>query len=283
MTVLITGATGNIGSLVVERLLSRGQRPRVFVRDEAKARQRFGDRVEIVIGDLSDAASLESAMEGVDQLFLVSTGPQLQAYDEAAARVARHQGVERLVKLSSYDVRLNLGSGVLHATGEAAIRASGINFVFVQPAGFMTNVLGWATEIRGEGAVHSCTGEGRIAFIHPRDIAEVATTVLLTDAYDGASLPITGREPLSFAEMAAKIGAVIGRQVSFQAVSEEEAGERWMKKGEDPRWVTEVDLPIWRAIREGRLAEVTDNVERVTGSPPIIFEEWVRENRGAFG
>ena len=283
MTVLVTGATGNIGSLVVERLLTHGQRPRVFVRDEAKARERFSDRVEVVVGDLADSASLESALEGVDQLFLVSTGYQLQTRDEAAAKAARLQGVKRLVKLSSMDARQGVGSGVFHAIGEQAIRASGINFVFVQPAGFMTNALGWATAIKQEGVVRSCTDEGRIAFIHPRDIAEVATTVLLTDAYDGVSLPITGPEALSYGQMAAKIAAVIGRPVSFLAISEEEAREEWIATGESPRWVAEVDLPIWRAMREGRLAEVTDNVRLVTGRSPITFDEWVEENQNLFG
>jgi uncharacterized protein YbjT (DUF2867 family) len=86
MTYLITGATGDVGSRVVERLLQRGDRPRVFVREEKKAGSRFGDRVDVFVGDLAVPASLRAALEGVDALFLVNTGPQIPAQDEGAAR-----------------------------------------------------------------------------------------------------------------------------------------------------------------------------------------------------
>jgi uncharacterized protein YbjT (DUF2867 family) len=282
MTILITGATGNVGSLVVGRLLARGHRPRVFVRDEGKARGRYRNQVDVAIGDLTDPASLEAALAGVDELFLISTGHDLSARDQAAARAARRQGVKKLVKLSSTDARHDVGSGVFHARGESAIRAAGINFVFVQPAGYMTNALGWAPSIKAEGVVRSCTGDGRIPLIDPGDIAEVVATVLLTDAYDRTELPITGPEALSFAQMTAKIAAAIGRPLAFQPVTEQEARERRIAAGEDAAWVDDVDLPIWRAIRLGLLAEVTDTVERVTGRPPTGFGQWARQHVDVF-
>jgi uncharacterized protein YbjT (DUF2867 family) len=282
MTYLITGATGNIGSLVVERLLDRGIRPRVFVRSADKARARYGDRGDIAVGDLADTEALAAALQGIDELFLVSTGRGLATLDETAAKTALACGVQKLVKLSSIDARQHVGSGMFHARGEDAIRASGIDFVFVQPAGFMTNALGWATSIKAEGIVRSCTGDGRIAFIHPGDIADVATTALTTTGYDGESLPITGPQALSFPEMTAKIAATIGRPLSFESISEEEARQRWIARGEDPAWVDEVDLSIWRAIRRGRLAEVTDNVQRVLGRSPIAFDHWAAEVASAF-
>ena len=136
---LITGATGEVGSRVVERLLERGDRPRIFVRDTEKARARYGDRVDIAVGDLAQAKSLLAALEGVDALFLVNSGPELANRDAAAATVAKIAGVKNLVKLSSMDSRQGVGTGVWHAQGESAIRASGITFTFVQPAGFMSN------------------------------------------------------------------------------------------------------------------------------------------------
>ena len=152
----------------------------------------------------------------------------------------------------------------------------------MQPAGFMTNALGWATSIKSDGVVRSCTGDGRIPFIHPGDIADVAAIVLTTTDYDGESLPITGPEALSFPEMTAKIAAAIGRPLSFEPISEDEARQRWIARGEDPAWVDEVDLSIWRAIRLGRLAEVTDNVQCVLGRGPITFDQWAKEVAGAF-
>src|ERR1700731_2449449 len=103
MVYLITGATGNVGSLVVERLIARGDRTRIFVRDADKARARFGDRVDVFTGDLADAKTLTPALAGADTLFLINSGPELAALDELAAKAAKAAGVTHLVKLSSYD------------------------------------------------------------------------------------------------------------------------------------------------------------------------------------
>ena len=281
MTYLITGATGDVGSRVVECLLQRGDRPRVFVREEKRARSRFGDRVDVFVGDLADPASLKTALDGVEVLFLVNSGPQIPVQDEGAAKVAKAAGVKHLVKLSSMDVQQGLAIGAWHERGEAAIRASGIPFTFVQPTGFMSNLLAWAPSIKAEGVVRSSTGDGRRAFIHSDDIAAVATKVLTTREHGGESLPITGPEALSFAEATAKLSVVIGRGLTFQPISDEEARQRYAASGASPP-ETDAHVSLWRAIREGRLANITDNVERLLGRKPITMDQWARENAAAF-
>lgn len=281
MIYLITGATGDIGSRVVELLLQRGDRPRVFARDVGKARARYGDRVDICTGDLADGNSLLPALHGADGLFLVNSGPEIPSRDGRAAHAAKAAGVKHLVKLSSMDAQQNVGTGAWHAQGEAAIRAAGIAHTFVQPSGFMSNALAWAASIKAEGIVRSPTGDGRIAFIQPSDIAAVATKALSTDAYWGDSLPISGPEALSYVEMAAKIGAAIGKPLDFQPVSEQQEKEQMLSNG-DSQQITAAHMSIYRAIREGRLAKVTNNVERVLGRKPLTFDQWARENVKAF-
>jgi (4-alkanoyl-5-oxo-2,5-dihydrofuran-3-yl)methyl phosphate reductase len=281
MAYLITGATGDIGSKVVEHLLQRGERPRVFVRDAEKARSRFGDRVEIFVGDLAEPSALKAALEGVDKLFLVNSGPQIPERDEAAGTVAKAAGVTHLVKLSSMEVEQGLAIGAWHERGEAAIRASGIPFTFVQPTGFMSNLLAWARSIKAEGIVRSSTGDGRRAFIHSDDIAAVATEALTTQEYDGKSLPITGPVALTFAEVTDRIGSAIGKRLTFQPISDEEARQRYSAVSASSA-ETEAHVSLWRAIREGRLATVTDNVERILGRKPIALDQWTVENAAAF-
>jgi len=281
MTYLITGATGTVGSLVVEGLLARGAKVRILVRDKKKALTRFGNRVEVFTGDLAHAESLKPALEGTDALFLVNAGPNLAAHDEAAAKVAKQSRVSHLVKLSSHDALAQVGTGKWHARGEAAIRASGIPFTFVQPSGFMSNALFWTHSIQAEAVVRSCTGGGAIPFIHPRDIAEVSIEALISGKPCRESLPITGPEALSYAQMAAKIGAAMGKPVTFQPISEEEVRQKMAESG-DSQEVIDAHLSIYRAIREGRLARVTDTVERVLGRKPITFDQWVEENISAF-
>jgi uncharacterized protein YbjT (DUF2867 family) len=281
MTYLVTGATGDVGARVVEQLLQQGERPRIFVRDAQKARTCCGDRVEVFVGDLGDPASLRPALAGIDALFLVNSGPEIPVRDQAAAEAAKAAGVKRLVKLSSMDVEQGLAIGAWHEQGEAAVRASGIPFTFVQPTGFMSNLLAWAKSIQIEGIVRSSTGDGRRAFIHSADIAAVAVKALTTPEYTGESLPITGPEALSFAEATAKIGSVIGKRLAFETISDEEARQRYSAVSGSAA-ETEAHVALWRAIREDRLAKVTDNVERILGRKPITLDQWAKENAAAF-
>jgi uncharacterized protein YbjT (DUF2867 family) len=226
--------------------------------------------------------TLKAALMGVDAFLLVNSGHDLAARDGAAAKAAKTAGVKHLVKLSSYDGReQNVGTGVWHARGESAIRASGIPFTFVQPSGFMSNALFWARSIKTEGVVRTATGDGKIPFIHSQDIADIAAKALTSRVYDRESLPITGPEALSYAEMTAKISAAIGKPLQFQAISDKEARQQQIVWGA-PEPLVEARLSIFRAIREGRLATVTDTVERVLGRKPIRFDQWVQENATAF-
>jgi uncharacterized protein YbjT (DUF2867 family) len=280
MNILVTGATGHVGALVVQRLLARGLRPRVFVRDAAKLRD-LAPRVDVATGDFSEPATLERALAGIDAAFLVTSGPDIERLDTGAARVARAAGVRRLVKLSSYDAEHQVGTGVWHARGEAAIRTSGVGFAFVRPTGFMVNALHWAHGIKAAGVVKSCTGDGRIPFVHSDDIADTAVAALLEPAHAGATLPITGPRALSYPEMVIELSRVLERPIRYELITDDAVREQMRSRGES---TTEIDahLSIYRAIREGRLAEVTTTIERVLGRPPRTFPHWVREHLAAF-
>ena len=159
--------------------------------------------------------------------------------------------------------------------------ATGVPFVFVRPTGFMDNALFWARSIKAEGVVRSSTGDGKIPFVHSDDIADVATRALVAPDLLGESLPLTGPEALSYAQMAAKIGAAIGKRVVHQALGEEEA-RRMQAAWGDPPAVVDAHQSIYRAVREGRLAEVTDTVERVLGRASLSFDRWVEQHVDAF-
>lgn len=281
MKYLVTGATGNIGSLVAERLLGAGEKPCVLVRDARKARRLFGDRVEIRVGDLSGAwGDLAKAFEGCDALFLVNTGPHLGERDQACALAARSAGIRHLVKLSTLDVETGVGTGPWHARGEEAIRESGVPHTFIRTAAFMSNALSWADSIRGSGTLASSTGEGKIAFIHPEDIADVAVSVLPDREIRNAALVITGPEALSYREMATAIGAAIGKSVRYETLSDDEALAGALSWAD--RAYAEALVDIWRAVREGRLATVSDGVRQTLGRAPRSFGDWIGENIGSF-
>jgi uncharacterized protein YbjT (DUF2867 family) len=277
MTYLITGATGEVGSRVVRQLLERGIRPRVLARGAEKARSLFGDRVDIYVGDLGEPASIRAAIQGTNTVYLVNVGSEIPQRDKAVAMISRESRVRKIVKLSSLDVEQGLAIGLWHEKGEAAIREVGIPFTFVRPTGFMSNFLAWAHSIRTEGVVRSSTADGRRPFIHSEDTASVSVAALLEDEYTGQALPITGPESLTFGEATHIIGKAMGKRLSYQPISDEQAREQYSRISGSPE-ETEAHVALWRAIREGRLEATTDCVERVLGRRPIPLRHWASEN-----
>jgi uncharacterized protein YbjT (DUF2867 family) len=252
------------------------------VRDAKKAKVLFGDQVDIRVGDLEKPrSSLAAALAGVDGVFLVTDGPDLDSRDRAVAIAAKSAGVRHVVKLSTLDVQTGVGTGPWHARGEAAVRESGVAFTFIQSAGFMLNALGWSHSIRELGVLRTSTGQGKIAFIHPDDIADVAVAALITRDHDGQSLVITGPEALSYGQMAAAIGSAIRKRVRFEEISDQRAYAgvvRWAGKGP----YADALVDIWRAVREGRLAAVSNGVKRVLEREAIPFGRWAQANANAF-
>jgi (4-alkanoyl-5-oxo-2,5-dihydrofuran-3-yl)methyl phosphate reductase len=281
MTHLITGATGDIGSRIVQHLLKRGVRPRVLVRNEAKARLLFGDQVDVFVGDLAEPASFRKSLMGADTIYLVNIGPAIPQRDETAASLAKETRVKRIVKLSSLDVEHGLAIGAWHERGEAAIRASRIPFTFVRPTGFMSNLLAWTHTIKTEQIVRSSTADGRRPFIHSEDIAAVSVEALVSDAYAGQAIPITGPDSLTFGEATAILAKAIGRPLKYEVISDGEARERYHRISGSPE-ETEAHVALWRAIREGLLAGVTHDVDRILGRRPIALAQWAAENADSF-
>ncbi|MBK9220002.1 MAG: NmrA family NAD(P)-binding protein [Uliginosibacterium sp.] len=194
---------------------------------------------------------------------------------------ARAAGIQHLVKLSTLDVLTGVGTGPWHARGEAAVCESGVPHTFIQTAAFMSNALSWADAIRTSGVLCSSTDEGKIAFIHPEDIADVVVAVLGQRSARNASLVITGPESLSYREMVTVIGNAIGKPVRYALRTDAEAlalAQQWAE-----RPYAEALVDIWRAVREGRQATVSHGVVQVLGRAPRRFAEWVEENIRAFG
>jgi uncharacterized protein YbjT (DUF2867 family) len=279
---LIVGATGNVGARVAQRLVDSGARPSVFVRSAKRAKALFGDQVDVHTGDLENPGpSLAWALAGADGVFLVTDGSDLEKRDRAVSVAATRAGVRHVVKLSTLDVRTGIGTGPWHARGEDAVRESGVEFTFIQAAGFMSNTLSWSGSIHRESVLRSSTGRGKIAFIHPDDVAAVATVSLTTRDYDGQALVVTGPEALSYGEMTATIGKAIGKPIRYEEITDEQAYDRTVEWAGNGAYADAL-VDIWRAVREGRLDTVTDGVKQVTRREPIPFDRWVAENAASF-
>ncbi len=283
--VLVTGATGRVGRLVVDELLHTGASVRALTRRPEHAALPAG--VEVVAGDFTDPASLGPALEGAVAVFLVWTAPPATA-PAVIARLAAHPSPQprRVVYLSSphrtphpfFQQPNPLRD--LHAEIERLLAATSLAVAVLRPGMFASNALHWwAPQIRNGDVVRWPYAAAETAPIDERDIAAVAARALLEGRHAGGDYVLTGPESLSQAAQVHAIGDAIGRPLRFEELSPDEF--RRETAGTWPGGVVEMLLAAWRAAL-GRPAFVTSAVHEILGSPPRTFYQWAADHAAAF-
>jgi uncharacterized protein YbjT (DUF2867 family) len=278
--ILVTGATGTVGTELVPQLLAAGESVRVLVRDAGTVAHLLG-RVEVAVGDLDQPASLPAALAGVRNVYAITARP---AQMEAIIDAGRRAGVERLVRQSTFEAGADppLGPGRWHRECELLVERSGLAWTHVRPTMFMSNtVQWWAASIRGQSAVFFPGGDGRVSPVDPRDIAAVAAAALTRPDFAGRAYDVTGPELLTVGEMVAIRGRVLGRPLRYVDVPETAAAEGMAKAGLPPYVVAGL-VETLGALRGSRFAYVAPTVELVTGAPGRTYEAWCQEHRAAF-
>ena len=281
--ILVTGATGNIGAPLVRELIAGGHKVRAFVTDLAEAKQKLGDKVELVKGSFADKASLDAAMKGADHLFLlVPAGNDQPQWEANTIDAAKRAGVKHVVKQSvagaQYDSTI---FGKWHRAGEKKLEQSGMGWTFLRPVGFMSNGYMFVGSVKGQGAIYQPQGEGKMAPIDPRDIASVAAKCLTEPGHEGKTYDLTGPEALSMQEQAKILGDAIGKPVKYVDVPDAAAKDSMLGMGMPPIMVDAM-LEFTNLVRSGGAAFVSDAVKTVTGKPGRTWAAWCKENAAAF-
>ena len=272
MSILVTGATGNIGRNVVEQLAKRGASVRALVRDPSKAQ--FPEGVEVVQGDLLDVDSLRAAMTGVSTLFLLN-GVVAEEYTQAlialiALNVAREAGIERFVYLSV--IHSDRYVNVPHFAGkfgvERMIEQMKLGATILRPAYYMDNEITIKDVVTGYGIYPMPIGDKGLAMIDARDVGEVAAIELIRREQSPASLPldyinVVGPDTLTGADAAAVWSDVLGRTITFPG--NDTAGFEKNLRQFMPSWMAfDMRLMAERFLTEGMVPDVGD-VDRLTG------------------
>src|SRR5690242_3238256 len=275
--VLVTGATGRVGHLLVDLLMDAGVPVRALTR-RAEASATLPRNVEVVTGDLTVPESLDAGLRGVCAVFLVWTVPPTTA-PAVVERLATH--TRRVVFLSSphqtphpFFQQPN-PMAVLHADIERLVAAAGLESTIIRPGMFASNaLLWWATAIRADGVVRWPYGAAETAPVDDRDVAAVAARTLSEAGHAGGDYVLTGPESLSQAEQVSIIGDVLGRRVEFEELSPDEF--RSETAGSWPRPVVDMLVAAWGAA-VGRPAFITSTVFDILGSPPRSFRQSVAD------
>ncbi len=283
--ILVTGATGNVGSEVVRELGARGALVRALVRDPDRARDQLGSEVELVVGDFSQPRSVRRAMDGVRSVFLSSAdGPDKVVHETTVIDAAAGAGLQLIVKQST--IGAEIGSPVpfwdAHGRIERVLHSSSVPAVILRSGFSMANLLASAPAVAAGGQLFAPAGNARIAMIDPRDVGATAAAVLSEDQQGSRTYTLTGPEAISYEQVAACLSEATGRPVEFVDIPAEAARGAALEAGM-PSWLADGLVAVFAALKAGAAEQVTDTVQALTGRPARTFADFARDRATLFG
>jgi uncharacterized protein YbjT (DUF2867 family) len=282
-SILITGATGNVGRVVLRALTAAGTQTRVALRPgrTGGSRPEAGDAIAF---DFTDPATWSRAFAGVESMFLVRP-PALGNVRRdllPAVAAARDAGVRHVVFLSLQGADRN--RIVPHATVERWLRTSGMRWTFVRPSFFAQNLsTTHAADIRDRDAIIVPAGRGATAFVDTEDVGSVAADALLDpDEHADRAWTITGPRALGYDEVAEILTAELGRPIRYLRPSLPRYLRHARRELRMPPGMVAVTAAIYTTARLGRAAGLTDDVRRILGRDPVDFAAFAHRERAAW-
>jgi uncharacterized protein YbjT (DUF2867 family) len=281
-TVLVTGATGTIGSQVVAALADL---PEVTVRAAVRGVKRVSgaNNVSSVDFDYDNPDTLKRAVEGANKVFLLTPFAPNQV--ELAARLlefAKGAGVQHIVKLSAIGCEHEPGIqlGRWHRAVEKLLEVSGMAFTFLRPNNFFENFINYY-RAQPDGAIYLPWGNAGCSFIAGADIAAIAKLALTTAGHEGQAYELTGPAALTIGRAAEILSEVSGRKIHYVDVPEEAARAGMLAAGM-PGWMTEAMMELHAIDKAGYAAAVSPVAERLLGRAPMSFEVFAQQNAAAW-
>ena len=264
--VLVTGATGNIGSIVQATLAEHG--------------------IDVISGssrtcNFQDEEQVAAVLHGVDSVFLlVPFAERMVEWGERFARVAAGVGVNFVLRLSGLAAAPESGSAIgrLHGQVDEAVRQSGVPYCVLRPNAFMQNFSGlYGAMMRKTGTLYLPEDDARLNFVDTRDIGEAAARIIVQpEAHMGMIYDLDGPEALSNEDAVRIISEVSGTRFAYRPISAEEANSSYRELGISD-WKIEVLDRLEAFIRDGHAECQSGALGDLLGRPPTRFEDFVRD------
>ena len=279
MNILVLGATGNTGSVIVNQLKENQADFGIMANDHSDTSKLGLEENQIRIGNFDDVASLVTAFQGVEKIYVLTPiHPKAQEWVENIVTAAKEAGVKHLVKQSGYKARKDAQSGPIrvHAITDDLIKNSGLDYTLIQPNMFFQYFYLNLETINAEGNFYSCFGDTALSLVDINDVAAVAVKALTEDGHSGKTYCLTGPEALTSAQHAALLTTASGKQINYVDIPKEALIGAYKQAG----------LGDWLAVEFGEMFEwftvgdytsVTDTVENVLGRKPRNFADFSQE------
>lgn len=276
--ILVTGATGIVGSELVGLLAREGVEVKAGTRSPDRAQGLFDDSVEVVELDYRQPATFDAAVEWADRVFLQPPPFDPDAYETLAPLLdwAVQAGAEHVVTLSAMGMEVRGDLPIRRL--EKHVASLGVDYTFLRPNLLMQNFrrdfLG--ERIRRTGRFAMPVGDASVSMVDGRDVAAVAAAALTGRDHMGKAYTLTGPVALTHAEMAAALSRAAGREVRFESCTDQEMLGWLVGAGWSPQ-IAGVVIALYQSVRAGVRAEVTDDVSRILGRPARTFESFAED------
>lgn len=282
MTILVTGATGKVGSEAVRLLREQGAPVRALVRDEGRGEALAQLGAELAVGNFDDPTSLPAAVDGIVTVVLISPG-DASAQELAVVAAAARAGVGHVVKLTS---KASPDSPIArvraHAQVEQGLAETGLAHTLLRSNAYMQNTFFLAKEIAESSSFSSSAGAGRIGMVDARDVAAVAAAAAShPTAHAGRTYFLTGPELITYAQIAAVLSRQLGRTVSFRTSTREEDEAALVRMGlpQPVAAMNALALSLWA---DGDLEWLSDDIPALLGRPARSYQQFAADNAAAF-
>jgi uncharacterized protein YbjT (DUF2867 family) len=284
---LVTGATGKVGSAVLAELANRSsnqsQRVRALVRDPGKLTVK-APNIEVVVGDFGDPASLDKALLGVDAAFLASAfDPKMTELQMNFVEAAKRAKLPRVVLLSGIGANARqccVRTLRWHGQVETSLQAAGIQTTSLRAAFFFQNLL--KQGITKDGVIAGPFRNSKWPWIDARDVGAAAAATLTDTKHAGQTYTLTAPELLSYNEVADRLTAVLQTPIKYLDISANETRGRLRAEGGSPVLI-EAKLELWDAFASGYIkVEPNQLIKEITGRDARTLEEFARDYRSRF-
>ncbi len=278
--VLVTGSTGNIGSLLLKQLAEdAGLTVHGLVRSDEKAAQVRASGAEAVLGSFEDPESIDAAVADVDTIVLI-TPPNPVATDQASTviKAAKAAGVRKIVRVSALKAAADgpTDNTRQHAQTEDELAKSGLVTVVLRPQLFMPIMFMAVESIVKDNNFYLGMGDGKMGMIDVRDVADCVAACVVSDDHDGQTIELTGPSSISFHDAATTLSSVLGRTITYIPVPPAAVFSSIQELGWGD-WMAGILRDYSQAYSDGWGDYTTDGVARLTGHPARSFEDFTRE------